>query len=93
MDYLASHACFSRKQYERMFTENIGLTPKQFMRVVRFQYAIYRRSADKNLTLTSLAYECGYYDQSHMINEFREFSGVAPREFFASCEAMSDYFG
>lgn len=92
IDYLASEACFSRKQFERTFTALIGTTPKQFLRIVRFQHAIYEKSKDKRANLTQLTYQCGYYDQSHMTNDFIKLSGLTPKQYFTDCEPFSDYF-
>lgn len=92
VDTLALRACLSRKQYERMFQECVGTSPKQFMRVVRFQHSLHFRRMNSQLRLTDLAYECGFFDQSHMINEYRDLSGKTPSQYFAECEPYSDYF-
>jgi AraC-like DNA-binding protein len=92
IDELASEACLSRKQLERVFSEGIGATPRQFLKIVRFQNAIYHKAHNQGCSFTSLAYNCGYYDQSHMNNEFRKMSGLTPREFFGGCEPVSDFF-
>ena len=44
------------------------------------------------MSLTELAYDCGYYDQSHMINDFKLLTGMSPRQYFSDCDAYSDYF-
>lgn len=92
IDSLASDAFLSRKQFERTFSDIIGATPKQFLKVVRFQNAIYEKSINADLSLTELAHKCGYFDQSHMINDFRKLSGATPKQFFRDCEPFSDYF-
>jgi len=92
IDLLASEAFLSRRQFERIFSEYVGSSPKQFLRTVRFQHALFWRSRDPNNNLTALAYDCGYYDQSHMSNEFRQLSGMSPKEFFSACEPESDLF-
>lgn len=92
VDALASCACWSRKQYERNFQEIVGTSPKQFMRIVRFQHVLQFKGQYPQTNLTELAYAGGYFDQSHMINEFREFSGRTPRHYFDECEPYSDYF-
>ncbi|MFC2124862.1 DUF6597 domain-containing transcriptional factor [Bacteroidota bacterium] len=89
---LASNACLSRKQYERIFTESIGISPKRFLKIVRFQNVIYQRQLSHKSNLTTLAYECGYFDQSHMINDFKMLSGKTPSQYFREGEAISDYF-
>jgi AraC-like DNA-binding protein len=92
IDKLASDACLSRKQFERNFTSGIGIPPKQFLKVVRFQHAIYQKQLSPDLNLTRLALDSGYYDQSHMINDFRTLSGNSPSEYFRNCTPYSDYF-
>ena len=44
------------------------------------------------MSFSQLAYECGFYDQSHLINEFKVFSGYTPKEYLAACAPHSDYF-
>lgn len=92
IEMLASEACFSRKQFERVFIESIGMSPKKFLRVVRFQHAVHLRSRLQHISLTKLGYACGYFDQSHMIREFLSLTGMTPGEYFQDCEAYSDYF-
>lgn len=88
----ASRACLSRRQYERLFKKNIGLSPKKMMQIVRFQRAIYAKECRPSLNLTDIAYSAGYYDQSHMIREFKKLSGMIPKEFFGSGMPVSDLF-
>lgn len=92
IDELAAEACYSRKQFGRIFLDMTGTTPKQFLRVIRFQHAISVKSRNQKINLTGLTYQCGYYDQSHMINDFQKLSGMTPRQYFNDCEPYSDYF-
>lgn len=92
IDSLASDACLSRKQFERVFSDYIGLTPLQFMRVLRFQNAIDIKAKKAEISLTELAYSSGYFDQSHMVREFKRISGHTPGKYFSSCDPESDYF-
>ncbi len=89
---LSSAACLSRKQYERTFAEYIGSSPKQFLRTVRFQNTLREKQRNKCINLTALAYSCGYYDQSHMINDYKLLSGKTPAQYFSECDPYSDYF-
>jgi AraC-like DNA-binding protein len=82
VEALAQRHCLSRRQFERQFREAAGLSPRLFARVVRFQETI-KRFGSRDLSLTGLAYECGYYDQSHFIHDFKAFSGHHPRQFFS----------
>lgn len=93
IDFLASSACLGRKQFERTFLDFIGTTPGQFLKIVRFQQAIYKKQKGEFKNFTSLAHECGFFDQAHMTNDFKQLSGMTPKQYFADCEAHSDYFG
>lgn len=91
---LAGAACLSRKQFTRVFSEHTGSNPKEFIRTIRFQKALHllETSGDQPVSLTALAYECGYYDQSHLIKDFKDLSGYTPGEYLAICPPHSDYF-
>ncbi len=93
IDGLVSRSFLSRKQFERTFIDSIGTTPKQFLKIVRFQNAIYEKSKNPGLSLTELAHKCGYFDQSHMINDFKTLSGLTPKSYFKNEGVFSDYFG
>jgi AraC-like DNA-binding protein len=82
MSFLQKQSGLSVKQFERRFKAIAGFTPKYFARVVRFQSAKRKYCSTAITSLTELAYECDYYDQSHFIREFREFSGVQPHHYF-----------
>lgn len=89
---LAQATCLSNKQFNRIFTEHIGSNPKDYLRIVRFQRALYILQKNPGISFAHLAYECGFYDQSHLISEFKTFSGYTPTEYIAICPPYSDYF-
>lgn len=89
---LADAACLSRKQFNRVFSEYVGSNPKEFSRTVRFQRALNILKTESHISLTALAYTCGYYDQSHLVKEFKALSGYTPTEYLAVCPPHSDYF-
>ena len=78
IDQLASHACLSIRQFERVFKQRIGLPPKYFSRMVRFSQAWIIKEQQPNLSWIKIAYEAGYFDQMHLIRDFQEFAGVNP---------------
>ncbi|MGD1837577.1 MAG: AraC family transcriptional regulator [Nitrososphaeraceae archaeon] len=92
IEELASNTFLSRKQFERTFSDFIGTSPKQFLNIVRFQNAIYEKSKNTELSLTETAHNCGYFDQSHMISDFKSLSGITPKDFFENEDYFSDYF-
>jgi AraC-like DNA-binding protein len=89
---LANIACLSHKQFGRIFTEYVGTTPKEFTRIIRFQRAIFTLQNNLEKDQAELALDCGFYDQAHMIKEFKTFSGYTPNEYLAVCLPYSDYF-
>jgi len=79
---LADTACLSIKQFERKFSGLVGVNPKQYLRTVRFQHVLQIKKSSRFLDYTSLAMECGYFDQSHFINDFKTITGLTPGNFF-----------
>ncbi|HRI22365.1 MAG TPA: AraC family transcriptional regulator [Panacibacter sp.] len=80
----AHKANMSVRNFGRRFTEQTGVSPKLYCRLLRFNNAINVKMKNPQSNWTSVAYECGYYDQMHMIKDFREFANVNPGEFFQS---------
>lgn len=68
----------SPPRFIQVFREDVGLTPKQFCRVQRFQQATRLIAQGQYIDWVDVALACGYYDQAHFINEFRHFAGITP---------------
>lgn len=69
----------SERYLEKLFVDHVGITPSAFFSVHRFNKSLGQiLSSDRSLT--SIAYECGYFDQSHFIREFRKYTGITPFE-------------
>lgn len=79
IEEVAATACLSLKQFERKCKERVGLPPKLFARLIRFSSAYRLREANPQISWTSICYECGYFDQMHLIRDFKEFAGVTPK--------------
>jgi AraC-like DNA-binding protein len=67
---------WSERRFSQVFREEVGLTPKVWCRIQRFQHAVQQLHAGVDVRWAELALSCGFYDQSHFANEFRAFSGV-----------------
>ena len=80
----------SPKKLERKFSAMIGKTPKQFSKIVRFQNIINSLASAKGRKFTQMAYENGYFDQAHFIKDFKSFSGLTPKEYFANHQCPSE---
>ena len=78
---IARCAGLSHRRFVEVFTTAVGMTPKLFSRVRRFQRAValLRRAAHPSWPQLALA--CGYFDQSHFIRDFRVFSGLSPTDY------------
>lgn len=74
----ASFACLSIKQFERKCKERIGMGPKMYARILRFSKAYRLHEAFPQFSWTKITYEAGYYDQMHLIRDFKVFAGVNP---------------
>jgi AraC-like DNA-binding protein len=83
---LSEQVGLCRKQFIARFRRQVGLPPKLFARVLRFDRAINAVRALPEVMWTDLAYRCGYYDQAHFNRDFREFAGCTPGEFLAARE-------
>jgi AraC-like DNA-binding protein len=68
----------SQRRLIALFTDQVGLTPKLFGRVQRFQRAVARAQCAGKVDWAQVAADCGYFDQSHLIRDFVEFSGMSP---------------
>ena len=78
MSDFAASTGWSQRQFERNFVEGIGVSPKRFARIVRFEAAVAMKARASQQSWTDIAHVLGYHDQMHMIREFKEFSGAAP---------------
>jgi AraC-like DNA-binding protein len=78
----AREADVSPKKLIRLFAEEVGMTPKTYLRVSRFQRVLSRVYAAQTIDWMEEVERHGYYDQPHFIREFREFSGFTPTEYF-----------
>jgi AraC-like DNA-binding protein len=82
----------SNRYLQKIFIEKIGVSPKFFLRTIRFQQVLHYLSNYQINSLTSLSYEAGYYDQSHFIKEFKEFTGLIPSQYSLENHPINKYF-
>lgn len=82
----------NRRQLTRKFSSTIGLSPKQLIKTVRIQNTLKTLLTKEVSSLTDLAYENEYFDQAHFIKDFKEFTGLTPKEFYGDDLKMSLIF-
>jgi AraC-like DNA-binding protein len=78
IDYLANQSNLSVRQFERKSLERLGLPPKVYARMVRFTHAYNYKERNPSASWSAIAYRCGYFDQMHLIRDFKFFAGFTP---------------
>lgn len=92
IERLSTELNIGRRHLERRFGNEVGMSPKMLVKIIRFQniFRILNRKQPRNLT--SLTYEAGYYDQSHFNRDFRSFTGMSPKEYFREDAVLNRLF-
>lgn len=92
IEALSKQLNIGRRHLERKFNDQVGMTPRLFLRIVRFQnvFRIIRNKPIKNLT--DLTYRAGYFDQSHFNRDFKAFTGMSPKDYFKEDPALTKLF-
>lgn len=80
---VASRHGISPRYLHKLVYQYTGLSPKSLNRINRFQLSL-KLIAQKEGSLTSIAYECGYFDQSHFIRDFKSFTGITPSDYLVN---------
>ena len=91
VDRLATEAGLSSRQLERRFLKEVGIGPKLFCRILRFQQ-VFRALESDSTNWASVAVNCGYYDQAHLIRDFQEFAQRTPAALLAQTEPLTEIF-
>ena len=91
VDELASAAGISGRQLERRFLLEVGIGPKLLARIVRFQQ-VFRAMDEANAAWVDVALACGYYDQAHLIRDFKQFARQTPSVLLANQTALAESF-
>ncbi len=82
IEQYACKANMSVRNFGRKFADQTGVSPKLYCRLFRFNNAINKKLKHPQVNWTAIAYDCGYYDQMHMIKDFKEFANVNPSALF-----------
>ncbi|HZN83670.1 MAG TPA: helix-turn-helix transcriptional regulator [Mycobacterium sp.] len=87
---VAEDVHLSRRRFIQVFTSEVGMTPKRLSRVLRFQRASALARRINAPDWARLARACGYFDQSHLINEVSEFTGTSPSRLRPASESVKE---
>ncbi len=82
---------YSQKHFTEMFKRQVGVTPKAYLKIMRFQKAVKRIAECSEIDWTAIAADCGFYDQSHFINDFKHFSGFTPEHYVSIHTQYQNY--
>ena len=88
---LSDQIGYSQKHFISLFKRQVGVSPKQYLKIIRFQRAVLEMETDQLIDWSDFARDNGYYDQSHFIHEFRNFSGFTPVEYINRKTDMLNY--
>jgi AraC-like DNA-binding protein len=80
IEALAQDTGLGSRTFQRRFKQTIGLSPKAYARIVRFQSALQAKAVSPQMTWTDIAYKYGYHDQMHMVHDFQGLSNESPSE-------------
>ena len=85
---LAENTNLGLRQFERRFIQQVGMRPKLFARIARFEAALDYKARMKAVSWAGVAHQFGYYDQMHMVHDFAEFTGETPTRILHQVETV-----
>ena len=92
IESLARQSHLSDRQFRRRFEAAVGVGPKRFSRLIRFQRVFGQRHEEDAQAWSQVALDCGYYDQAHFNRDFRAFTGVRPRDIVKDADPLTAFF-
>ena len=81
LDKIERESCLSTRQFERNFVNRLGVSPKFYGRVFRFNEALKLKEKQPNTSWMNISYDTGYFDHNHLLRDFKQFTGVVPTNF------------
>lgn len=81
VDELSGSSFLSKSQFRKRFNEEVGMSPKEYCKIIRTRSATHYLLHNPEKQLTKLTYELGYFDQSHFIKDFKSVMGLSPKHF------------
>jgi len=90
--HLAKNLHAGSRTLQRRFKDDVGISAKMFYRIIRFNKAYHLIKQNQQLNLQNTCFHLGYYDLPHLINEFKEFAGNSPMQFFKNENVYNSLF-
>ena len=91
LDEIMSRTGVNARYLQRLFLQNVGISPKCFIKIDRFQRSL-QLLRDPSSNLTEIALECGYFDQAHFNHDFKSFTGMTPSAYLNDDFPINKYF-
>lgn len=91
LSQLSDEIGYSQKHFIDLFRQHVGVSPKQYLRIMRFQKVIGAIENKDCIRWSNIALESGYFDQAHFIHDFKHFSGFTPNEYLKRKAATLNY--
>lgn len=82
---------YSQKHFTKLFKIHVGVTPKTYVKIMRFQKAVTEIEINRSVNWSSIAQDAGFYDQAHFINDFKVFSGFTPEDYLKRKNGILNY--
>lgn len=94
LDWLANQSCLSPRQFQRIFIERMGIGPKLYARIARFDKAFRMKNNYPHYDWLTIALACGYNDYQHLVKDYKEFAAVTPSIYYLQDnKAPERFFG
>ena len=81
VDWVAKQSALSVRQFERVFKERMGISPKYYIKIARFENAFRMKNQSPGLDWLTIALHCGYYDYQHLVKDYKALTRMSPTEF------------
>lgn len=92
IDQLAEDACMSMRNFERIFINETGMSPKKLCCISRFNNALELKLSNPSMNWTLIAHQSGYFDQMHLVKDFKRFCGNAPSSLLKHVPLLEEKF-
>ncbi len=89
---LCCHAGTSERTLQRKFKDQVGVTAKAYANIMRFNYVLKLLQSERHANVQQAIHDAGYYDQAHLIKDFKRYTGKTPKQYFGGDTGLSNHF-